>query len=355
MTARSPAQTVVINGAHGEGGGALLRTALAMSALTQLPLRVHGVRGAMRRQGLNSEDLTFLQALAESCQAAVSGDELESKELTFAPSRPPQRLDHQFDVSAHEQGAVSGSAPVIVESLTPVLCRAGAYSRLSILGETHGQNTLGFDALEHVVTSVHRSQGVCVFPSLAWAGFGSASKGELLLEVEPSVPTALEWSDRGRLLELRATVSLGELSEDIGERGAKRLRQVFSERGHEIEVDVQVLRSRGPGASVTVWAQFERGAGSGTALGQRGLRIEAVADNAVRSFDEWFQSDATLDSFLADQVLLIAALAEGRTVYSTPRVTRRLVTMSWVIKQFLPIHITVKGEEGYPGTVTVAR
>lgn len=83
--------------------------------------------------------------------------------------------------------------------------------------------------------------------------------------------------------------------------------------------------------------------------------MELVVDQAVRNFDEWFSTEATVDSFLADQMLPIAALAEDRTVLTTPRITRRLVTMAWVIKQFVPVHITVKGDEGYSGTVTVER
>ncbi|MCH7945038.1 MAG: hypothetical protein IIC73_03365, partial [Armatimonadetes bacterium] len=46
---------VVLNGAHGEGGGALLRTAVAMASLTQQPLRLHNVRGSLRKPGVTSE------------------------------------------------------------------------------------------------------------------------------------------------------------------------------------------------------------------------------------------------------------------------------------------------------------
>ncbi len=348
-------EPLVINGSHGEGGGALLRTALTMSALTQHAVRVHNVRGAMRKAGLNSEDLTVLAALAASCQAEVDGDELESSEFTFAPTRPARALEQRFDVAAHEKGTVPGSAPVIVESLLPVLARAGAYSRISVLGETHGQNTLGYDAFERVSLPVHREQGLYAFVDLAWAGFGFGSRGELSAEVEPSVLEPVDWPERGSLVGCRAVVSYADVSEDIAERGARRIRQLFSEKGQAVDVEQVPVRARVPGVSVTLWAEFERGWGSGTALGQRGLRVELVVDNAWRSFQEWYDSPATVDAHLADQMLPLAVLAEGRTVYTTPRVTRRLVTMSWVIKQFLPVHITIKGEEGYSGTVTVER
>jgi len=346
---------VVINGAHGEGGGALLRTAVAMASLTQRPLRINNVRGAMRRKGLNPEDLTFLQVLTASCGASVTGNDLDATTLVFEPRHTVRKVDGTFDVSTHEKGTVPGSAIVIAESLLPVLTRSGAYSRLVLAGESHGSGTLGFDAWERATLAAHRDQGVAVFPTLDWAGFGFGSRGQVTVEVEPSVPSALDWAERGALRSLGAVLTLSDVSADVGSRGAKRLSQIFGDRGLEIDVNVADVRSRTPGVSVTLWAEFEKGRGSGTALGQRGLKMELVVDQAVRNFDEWFKTEATVDAFLADQLLPIAALADGKTVYSTPTVTRRLVTMAWVIKQFMPVHITVKGEEGYPGTVTVER
>jgi RNA 3'-terminal phosphate cyclase (ATP) len=120
-----------------------------------------------------------------------------------------------------------------------------------------------------------------------------------------------------------------------------------------LEVEEQRVRARGPGASVTVWAEYERGFGSATALGARGVRIESVAQSAFEQFLQWFRSDATVDQHLADQLLVTAAIAETDVSFRTPVLTERLMTAVWVIKQFLPIYITVRGEVGQPGTVTV--
>lgn len=326
-----------------------------MSALTQQPVRIHSVRGALRKTGLNSEDLTFLAAVSACCRADVSGDELDGREILFIPTRPPRALDQRFDTGSFQKGAAMGSVGVIAQSLLPVLARTGAYSRISLVGETHGSNTLSFEALERTTLSVHRSQGVCAFVNLAWAGFSSTARGEIAMEVEPSSPQALMWSDRGALQGCFATLTYADISEDIVERGAKKIRELFAAKGQTAEVESIAVRSRAPGVAVSVWAEFERGRGSGSSLGQRGVRMETVVENAFATFSEWFDSEATLDAFLADQVLPIAALAEGKTVYSTPRITRRLVTLAWVIKQFIPVHITIKGQEGYPGTVTVER
>lgn len=348
-------EPVVINGSHGEGGGALLRTALSMSALTQQPVRLHSIRGALRKQGLNSEDLTFLSALATATDAEVTGDELDSKELVFAPRRPPRALVMRLDTGSFQKGGAVGSVGVIAQSLLPVLARTGAYSQLTIVGETYGNSTISFDALERTTLSVHREQGVYAFASMAWAGFTATARGEVVFEVEPSVPLPLAWDSRGELLACRAVVAYAEVSDDIVQRGLKRVQECFKTKGKDVDVEAYAVRSRAPGVSVTVWAEFERGRGSGTALGQRGVRMENVVDSAFGAFSEWFDSTATLDAYLADQVLPLAVMAEGKTIFSTPRITRRLVTVAWVIKQFIPVHITIKGQEGYPGTVTVER
>jgi RNA 3'-terminal phosphate cyclase (ATP) len=309
----------------------------------------------MRRPGLNAEDLTFLTALAVSCHAEVSGDEIGSSEVTFAPRRHPKALNQRFDIASHEKGSVPGSALVVLASLMPVLARTGALSRVTVLGETFNNNTVSYDPFERSTLAVLRRQGLYAFPSLTMAGFGPGSRGEVTVEVEPSALEPLQWDARGRLLACRGVVSMADLPSEIGERGIDRLHGLCAAHGLSGEFETVQVPSRSPGVFVTVWAEFERGAGCGSALGQRGVRMEQVADSAFRAFLEWHSTDATLDPFLADQALVTAALAEGRSEFTTPKVTRRLVTMAWVVKQFMPCHLTIHGHEGGPGHIVIER
>lgn len=346
---------IVINGSHGEGGSALLRTALCMSALTQQPTRIHNVRGATRKPGLTAEDLTAIRALAMSCNAEVVGDELESQDLQFHPRRQPRPVNHQFDIASHEKGAVPGNAVVVLETLLPVLARSGSYSHLTVAGETYNRNALTYDYFQRVTLQAHRAQGIYADPSLHWAGFGYAGKGEVSLEIEPSVPNGLQWESRGESRLFGAVMAVAGLADHVQRRGKERLMQLARGAQIELEVAVQEVRSRAQGAFVTLWGEFECGLGGGTAMGAKGLPMEAVVDTAFAEFERWLQSEATVDAFLADQLIIPAALADAETSYRTPLVTRRLTTISRVVKQFLPIHITVHGREGEPGLVTVTR
>lgn len=344
-----------LNGSYGEGGGALVRTAVAMSAITQQPLSLFGVRGGMRKPGLTSEDLTFIEAIGDCTEATVEGAGPGSDEIYFRPKCLPHGVNGRYDVHSHEKGKVPGNAQIVLVGMVPILARAGTYSEVAVCAETHNEKTIGFDALDRVTLPAFRRFGLYAFARLLSPGFGFASQGEVSVEVEPSSLNAVEWPDRGRLVSAGAAVSLGDLDEKVGEAAASAVREAGRGRGLEIECDVAVLSSKSKGATVTVWAEFERGFGSGTAaLGREGT-IEEVAMNAFHRFTEWFDSGATVDAFLADQVLLVAVQAEGRTVITTPLVTHRLTTMAWVVRQFMPIHVTVLGREGGPGTVTIER
>ncbi|MCO5296682.1 MAG: hypothetical protein M9921_07480 [Fimbriimonadaceae bacterium] len=346
---------LIIDGSHGEGGGALVRTALAMAALTQQPVRIVNVRGGTGAPGLNPEDLTVLRAVAWCSGAEVLGADPGSNSVSFLPTRRPRGMNELLDISEGQDGPGFANALVVLNSLLPLLARTGSYSSLSAQGETYASRVLSYDYFANVTLRAARSFGLYAVPDLPFAGFGRGSRGEVRLEVEPSALTGVDWQTRGALVGVRALVTTGELPEQVAARGLQHLGRLAFYAGFEVEADANLVPSKGPGAMVTVWGEFERGLGGCAVMGQRGVRIEAVAQQAFEGFAQWMRTDATVDEYLADQILILAAMAEGQTRFRTPNLTPRFLTSAWVIKQFLPIHITIRGAEGEPGDVTIRR
>jgi RNA 3'-terminal phosphate cyclase (ATP) len=345
---------LVIDGSHGEGGASLVRTALALASITQQPMRIVNIRMDARKPGLSTEDLLALRSFASICGAQVIGGELGEKSLSFIPTRKPKGLNQELDFPAGTDGG-HANAIVVMNGLLPVLAKTGVYSTISCQGETYGNNVLSYDYFNNVTLCALRKLGLYAYCDLATAGFGVGSRGEVSLEVEPSAIQGVQWPDRGRLVAVRAVVVAGELPAEVADRGVKHLGRLAFYANLAIEAEAVTVKSKTPGAYATVWAEFERGFGGATAMGARGVRMEAVVQNAFESFSEWFQTDATVDPYLADQLLLSAALAEGETNFKVSRLTQRFLTVAWVIKQFIPLHITIKGQEGQPGTVTIRR
>jgi RNA 3'-terminal phosphate cyclase (ATP) len=345
---------IVLDGSHGEGGGALFRTALAMAALTQQPLRVTSVRGGTKFPGLNAEDLTILGILAESCSAETVGASLGSFEVSFLPTRRPRAVTIESSMPPKTMLGMP-SAPVVLSSALAVLARTGSYSSLTIEGETHGNGVLSYDYFAGVTLAAHRRMGLYAFPDLLKAGYGRGSHGSVSLEVEPSVLQGLDWTNRGRFIRAQAVVTVSDLDAKVSERAVQHLARLAHNVKLDLDIEENQPAAEQPGAFITLWAEFENGMGGATAMGQRGVRMEAIAQTAFDQFWQWFESKAAVDSFLSDQVLLAAVMAEGDSAFEVHKLTKRFVTIVWVIKQFLPIRITVKGQESERGLVTIKK
>lgn len=350
--ARAP---IVIDGAYGEGGGALLRAVLALSALTQQSVCVEDVRGATKYPGLNGEDLTWLRPLALCCDAEVSEPVLRRPSICFAPRCRPKALRELVRVHDENDPTSFANALVVLNTLLPVLARSGAYSELVCQGETYGHNILTYDYFANVTLQALRRMGLFAYSDLSEAGFGRHSRGEVRLDIEPSATTGVEWTDRGELRVARAIVVTSDVSANVGERGVAHLVRMAKGIGLDLDAESFEVHAKEPGAFVTVWLEFERGMGGATAMGMRGVRIETIAQQAFDALHLWLKSGATADMHLADQILIAAALAEGETTFTVDRLTPRFLTTAWAIKQFLPIRLTVKGSEGQQGTVTIRR
>ncbi len=346
-----------IDGSHGEGGGALLRAALAMSAMMQQPVRISGIRSATKFPGLNAEDLTVLRMLGACCEAVIEGASPRSSEVAFAPSRPARGMTGPIEIQDGEAGPGSGFANslVLLNAALPVLGRTGAYSVLRAEGETHGHQILSYDYFANVTLAAYRAMGLYAYPDLAEAGYGRGSRGQVSLEVEPSVLEGAEWPSRGELRSCRAIVTTSQIALSVAERGVEHLERLAYNAGIKLDTETHQVPSDGRGAYATVYAEFERGFGGAGAMGAKGIRMEVVAQQAFEAFFEWYGSDATVDAHLADQILLAAAFAESGASFKVDRLTQRFLTIAWVIKQFVPIRLTVRGQEGEPGVVTIKR
>src|SRR2546425_7761563 len=76
---------IEIDGAHGEGGGQLVRMAVALSALTATPVRVVRIRAGRPVPGLASQHVTALQAVAGLCSGEMKGVDVGSSTIEFRP------------------------------------------------------------------------------------------------------------------------------------------------------------------------------------------------------------------------------------------------------------------------------
>src|SRR5438477_5852747 len=200
---------VEIDGAHGEGGGSVVRIALAVASLTGQAVAIRNVRGALRRPGVNAIDAALARALGETTDAEISA-QLGDDVLLFAPKKPLGPLRDRVDLNAIAKGSQPGSAALILQSLLVPLARAGAVSHLTCRGGTHVPYSPTYEYFRAVTLPAMARAGIAAFPSMESAGYPPRGGGEVSIEIEPSAFCGFKLEERGPLQMAKAFVVTSE-------------------------------------------------------------------------------------------------------------------------------------------------
>ena len=352
---------IVIDGSHGEGGGQVLRTALTLAVLTGQPMRIEHIRAGRRKPGLRPQHLTAVRAAGAVCGAHLEGDELDSQTLIFTPGGSSRPGEYLFDVAAAAQGGSAGSVGLVLQTVLLPLALAGGESRLTLRGGTHVPWAPSVSYLEHVFLPVLARMGVRTEVELARWGFYPAGGGEVRVRVagrrSPLLPVTL--TEQGELLWVWGMAVVMNLPAHIPQRMADRARNVLAKAGLRAQVEPRRLRGTGPGAGVFLFAEYasapddEIVTAGFTAYGRRGLPAERVAEAACKDLLAHHRAGAPADPHLADQLVLPMVLAGGESRLVTSRVSPHLLTNAWVVSQFLARELSIEGEPGTPGALTV--
>lgn len=330
-----------LDGSAGEGGGQILRTALALSALTGQAFRIEHIRRNREKPGLARQHLTAVQAAAACCGARVTGAEPGSRSLSFAPGRV-RPGDHTFAIGT------AGSTSLVLQTVLPALLLADGPSRVHVTGGTHNPKCPPFDFLQRAFAPLLRAMGFGIELTLHRAGFRPAGGGEIAAAIAPgNGPRRLDLLDRGPGLPPQVRILLSNLPDRI----AVRERAVLQERlGHlEPRIAVESVPSPGPGNAITVTLPAVHATEVVTAIGERGIPAERVAAAAADEALALLAADVPVGPHLADQLLIPLALA-GAGTFRTVRPTLHTTTNVHVIEVFLPVRFRLREDEARPGT-----
>ncbi len=340
-----------IDGSHGEGGGQILRTALALSCVTGQPFTLYNIRKGRPKPGLQPQHRTCVRAAQAISGASVEGGDLGSTTLTFAPG-PVRPGEYRFDVA--ETRGSAGSVTLVLQTLLLPLILAPAPSCLTILGGTHVPWSPPAHYLREVFLPLLARLSVSIALEIGRWGWYPQGGGEVAARIQPTTAIApLNWEQGGGMKRIFGVSAAANLPRSIAERQRDRALAVLRAKGLEARIAIEEAPSPGKGTLLFLAAERERGLGAFSALGAIGKRAESVAEEACAELLAYLATDAAVDPHLADQILPWLALATGPSRITTSRVTRHLLTNAWVIRWFLPVEIGIEGEEGAPGRIKI--
>lgn len=330
-------QWIEIDGSMGEGGGQVLRTSLALAAMTQKALRVVRIRANRGRSGLLRQHLTALNAMAAVSGATMRGAHLGSSEIEFEPG-PLKHGEYHFVVGS------AGSTALVLHTVVTALLRAPGQSRIIVEGGTDAQAAPPSDFMELVWAPSLRRLGVELHYEVERRGYYPGGGGRVVCTIESTGRlNRLELLQRGATVERFGVARVSALPREIANREIHTLRGALGLTRSEIRSE-QESSPRGPGNTVSIRWRCESAMEVFTAFGELGRPAEVVAGDAAVEALRWFEADVPVGEHSADQLVLLMAIAGGGA-FRTLRPSLHARTQLELIPRFLPVQIQVEHED----------
>lgn len=331
---------IELDGSTGEGGGQILRTALALSMCTGQALAIQRIRAKRPKPGLMRQHLTCVHAAAAICAATVEGDELGSQTLVFEPGKV-RAGDYAFNVGT------AGSCTLVLQTVLPALMLASGTSRVSLSGGTHNPMAPPFHFLERSFAPLLRRLGIGLELELRRLGFYPAGGGQIAATIRPAVNGMMPFdlTDRGPALEAYAECLAPALPQAVAARELAALQRALGWTAEQLRVPA-VRQNEGPGNALLATLAYEHVSEVITGFGEKGVSAEHVASLVAREVTAFQASDGALGPHLADQWMLPLALAVaargGKASFTSSEMTEHARTNMGVIEKFLAVRFEVE-------------
>jgi RNA 3'-terminal phosphate cyclase (ATP) len=343
---------IEVDGSYGEGGGQVLRTAVALAAVRSKEINIFNIRAGRAEPGLRPQHMTGVKAAAQLCSADLQGLEVGATEFVFKPGRLKAGT-FRFDVGT------AGSVTLVLQTLMPILAFAPGSVQLEITGGTDVKWSPPIDYLRLVTLPILKKIGYR--GELELVRRGHYPKGGGLVRFSTQGPSKLQplTNDKpGSISRIHGISHATALPRHVAERQATSAKKWLE--GAKLpspSIDVEVLddgSQLSPGSGIVLLAENQLGNLLGSdALGERGKPAEEVGLTAGRVLVEEALSGASLDRHMGDMIVPYLVLAEGTSEVSISRVTQHTVTNVKVVEWLTGVKFDLDGEMDKLGKLRV--
>lgn len=340
---------IELDGSHGEGGGQILRSSLALSLLTGKPFKLINIRAGRKKPGLAPQHLASVRAAAGICNGFYKGGTVGSSVLYFEPGEV-KAGKYLFSI-----GTAGATSLVLHTVYLPLALRGVADSEVTITGGTHVSNSPCYHYLETTWAAHLKRMGVEVVVSMARPGFYPRGGGEIRATIRPCARVrGLHLTACPELTTAGGFSAVAGLPDSIAKRQARRLAERLKRQDIESHIPQEEWEG-GPGTVAAVLFRQLAVPPLFAAIGERGKPAEVVADDAADEAIAFRNAKAPVDAHAADQLLLPLAFSPDASEYRTAECTSHLTTNIDTIRRFVDRDITCDREpETATGLVRIA-
>ncbi len=350
---------IEIDGNYGEGGGALVRTALALSALTGEECKIRNIRAGREKPGLKAQHLTAIKALKEICRAKTNEVALGSEYVHFIPGKI-KRGKFNFDIGT------AGSISLFLQAVLPVCMFAPGKVTLQVTGGTCGKWQASVDYIQNVLFPHLKRFVEKVELKVIRRGYFPKGQGEVVVEVTPRFHITeygslgefceelrykcalINLTKRGELQQIKGVVNVSQslLEKEIAQRVAKAAKGSLLNLDVPIMIRTEYSNSSCNGGEVVLWAMFSDVDGKmsfdnptilgADALLELGKKSEIIGQEAAHQLRERIEQEEVVDEFLEDQLVVYMGLLVGSKIKAS-KLSKHTESNIYVTEKFLRV------------------
>ncbi|OYD15332.1 RNA 3'-phosphate cyclase [candidate division WOR-3 bacterium JGI_Cruoil_03_44_89] len=328
---------IEIDGSYLEGGGQIVRTAIALSGITRKPVHIYNIRAGREKPGLRPQHLVGIEAAVRMSNGRAEGVHLGSTDIMFIPG---EIRGGEYFIDTRTAGAIT----LILQTLVPIGIYADSPSQFEIKGGTAVPFSPSIEYFQHILCYFLKMMGISVYTDIKRHGFYPAGGGRIFVKLEPGKIKDINLIQRGELQKIDVLSVASHHLE--GARVAERMLDGFKRVLPEANTKFQYVDALSQGCFIGSHAHFEDGKLGADALGKKRKRAEDVGEGAALELKSAVGSNAPIDPWMVDQIipyLALAAYETGKKVkIRIPELTRHAKTNIWVAKNLLPVDFGVR-------------
>jgi len=339
---------VQVDGSRGEGGGQILRTAVAFSAIQGRPVRISRIRAGREVPGLKRQHISALQVIANVFGGELEGATEGSSEVTFVPGK------HSLDSLSLDMGTAA-SITLVLQAVVPAVALTGSRLNLELVGGTDVPWSPTYDYFERVVRDAYARIGIGFTIAARRRGYYPRGGGNVSAAIVPCAELKpLDMIDGQGVRDVLLVSRCGRLPRHVAERQLASARTEMAKAGFGVSsTELSEEQSDSPGSSLLAYHVGPSKCIGADGIGAKGKPAEQVGKEVASRFIAAARSGACLDPNLADMVLPLLSLAREASRVAVPKVTSHLLSGLELARQFTECRWSVDEGEG-AFTVTVS-